>query len=77
MTIYNVRDYALPDAEPKRARPVVVGVVGVAAGLALGFGLGVGAGGALRKPFLTAPLSFNFGHHPQVTKDLVTKHLKQ
>ena len=36
MTIYNVRDYALPDAEPKRARPVLVGVVGVAVGLALG-----------------------------------------
>ena len=25
----------------------------------------------------TALLSFNFGHHPQVTKDLVTKHPKQ
>jgi hypothetical protein len=45
MTTYNIRDYALPDAEPKRARPVLVGVVGVVVGLALGLGLGVGLGG--------------------------------
>jgi hypothetical protein len=45
MTIYNVRDYALPDAEHKRGgggRAALIGMAGVGVGLALGVGLGTG-----------------------------------
>src|SRR6516165_1458160 len=50
MTIYNIRHYALPDAEPKRGgggRAAFIAVVGVAMGLMLGLGLGVGLGANL------------------------------
>ena len=45
MTIYNIRHYALPDAEPKPSgggRAALIGVVGVGVGLVLGLGFGVG-----------------------------------
>jgi hypothetical protein len=42
MTIYNIRDYALP--KPKRGRTALAGMLGVVVGLALGIGLGVGLG---------------------------------
>jgi hypothetical protein len=47
MTTFNIRDYALPDADPKGGgggRTALVGVVGVGVGLCLGLGLGVGLG---------------------------------
>jgi hypothetical protein len=46
MTIYNIRDYALPDAlpKPKRGKAALAGMVGVAVGLVLGLALGVGVG---------------------------------
>ena len=49
MTTFNIRDYALPDAEPKRARgrrtALVAVVLALGVGLALGLGFGVGLGG--------------------------------